>query len=667
MAAALLLDTSGGAQASTEEVFVIEADREEPGETRRAVPPEIALTIPGTQGDALKAIQNLPGLARVPYGAGALLVRGAAPGDTRVLLDGQEIPQLYHFAGVTSVVATECLASIDFLPGGYGVRYGGALAGVVDAKSRGGSRASDPDERERVSTSLDADVFDAGALVMGPVGSGAPAGHFIAAARRSYVDAVLPLVVPASTLNLTVAPRYYDWQFRWDAPNNERGSRAHVFTYGSDDAMSFVVKKPPDEGADLRGRFLVRTAFQRLQASWARPIAGSWWLEVSPGAGYQTTIVDAIGLFAIDTRQRDLTLRAETGGPMGEGLQLLAGVEGRAESNRYRVRTTDDVDFQQFPGGPESVNLEADGDYEVGTAALYVQSEIALGALSLVPGVRIDGYFPADALSVDPRIAARLHLGRGTSAKAYVGLHHQAPEFLEWDAKAGNPHLRPERALQTGLGAASSLGAHSRIEAEVFWKWLDDLVVVMPGDPSDPDAGGRYTNAGIGRSYGLEAILRRELAGSAHGWIAYTLSRSERADPATAGGWRPFTFDQTHILTAVAGFRLGRGWDAGARFRYATGNPVTPVNDAIYDSDEDVFVPVSGPENGSRLPPFEQLDLRIDKRFTWRYLRLTTYFEVQNLYAARNPEAVRYDYAFQRKYYLTGLPLIPSAGIKGEF
>ena len=79
LAAALLLDTSGAVQAATEEVMVIEAEREEPGETRREVPPEVALTIPGTQGDALKAIQNLPGLARVPYGAGALLVRGAGP------------------------------------------------------------------------------------------------------------------------------------------------------------------------------------------------------------------------------------------------------------------------------------------------------------------------------------------------------------------------------------------------------------------------------------------------------------------------------------------------------------------------------------------------------------------------------------------------------------
>ena len=46
------------------------------------------------------------GVARAPMGLGMLVVRGAAPGDTRVFLDGQEIPQLYHFGGVASVIFT---------------------------------------------------------------------------------------------------------------------------------------------------------------------------------------------------------------------------------------------------------------------------------------------------------------------------------------------------------------------------------------------------------------------------------------------------------------------------------------------------------------------------------------------------------------------------------
>ena len=58
--------------------------------------------IPGTQGDTLKAIQNLPGVARAPFGGGQLSVWGSAPQDTRTYVDGVSIPTLYHFGGLRS-------------------------------------------------------------------------------------------------------------------------------------------------------------------------------------------------------------------------------------------------------------------------------------------------------------------------------------------------------------------------------------------------------------------------------------------------------------------------------------------------------------------------------------------------------------------------------------
>ena len=39
--------------------IVIEAKREQPGETRRVIAPETARTLPGSQGDALKAVQHI--------------------------------------------------------------------------------------------------------------------------------------------------------------------------------------------------------------------------------------------------------------------------------------------------------------------------------------------------------------------------------------------------------------------------------------------------------------------------------------------------------------------------------------------------------------------------------------------------------------------------------
>src|SRR5207245_276428 len=67
--------------------------------TRTTLEREEITRIPGAGGDALRSIQNLPGVARAPFLSGALIVRGAAPADTQVFADGSGIPLLYHFGG----------------------------------------------------------------------------------------------------------------------------------------------------------------------------------------------------------------------------------------------------------------------------------------------------------------------------------------------------------------------------------------------------------------------------------------------------------------------------------------------------------------------------------------------------------------------------------------
>src|SRR5690606_15406422 len=91
--------------------------------------------IPGTQGDALKVVQNLPGVARAPYGFGLLAVRGGKPNDTRVFLDGVWVPLLFHFGGLTSVFNADLVNDIAFQPGNFSARNGRATAGVVEAET----------------------------------------------------------------------------------------------------------------------------------------------------------------------------------------------------------------------------------------------------------------------------------------------------------------------------------------------------------------------------------------------------------------------------------------------------------------------------------------------------------------------------------------------------
>ncbi|MES0279085.1 MAG: hypothetical protein ABUK03_05045 [Dehalococcoidales bacterium] len=44
--------------------------------------------------------QNFAGVARTENFEGQIIVRGSAPEDSRVFVDGAEVPLIYHFGGL---------------------------------------------------------------------------------------------------------------------------------------------------------------------------------------------------------------------------------------------------------------------------------------------------------------------------------------------------------------------------------------------------------------------------------------------------------------------------------------------------------------------------------------------------------------------------------------
>ena len=141
-------------------------------------------TIAGTQGDTLKVLQNLPGVARSPFGIGLLVVRGSEPSETNVYLDGIPVPLLFHFGGITSVVSSDVIESLELLPGNFATRFGRALGGAVNLRTREG--------RDAFHGAAQLDIFDGRVALEGPVAG----GNGFVAVRRSWVDAVLALALP---------------------------------------------------------------------------------------------------------------------------------------------------------------------------------------------------------------------------------------------------------------------------------------------------------------------------------------------------------------------------------------------------------------------------------------------------------------------------------------
>jgi hypothetical protein len=231
--------------------------------------------IPGAQGDAGKALENLPGVARPGLAGGELVVWGAAPEETRVLIDGIEIPALYHLGGLRSVVHSGFLRTLTLVPGGYGPEYGRGLGGLVRMASRG------PPVKPYLGE-VDADVLDASFAAGVAVGNG---GGVLAAGRIGYLDRMLNGALSSDTRRLFPLPRYWDFQGKLVVPLRD-DEKVEVIFLTSSDASSIAGNSVTPSSSAEQDR---NQSFSRLGVRYLRAFADGSSASLTPFVGWEQT------------------------------------------------------------------------------------------------------------------------------------------------------------------------------------------------------------------------------------------------------------------------------------------------------------------------------------------------------------------------------------------
>ncbi len=619
--------------------------------TRRTLSVQEIRTVPGTNGDALRVVQNLPGVARAPFGLGGLVLRGG--GESRAYLEGHPIPTPFHF-GLRSTVSTALIESIDLYPGNHGPEFGRGNGGIVDIRLRKPGRDGWHGYGE-------VDLFDAGAFLEAPVGE---KGGIALGARRSYIDALVPLLLTDEQLDaFPVAPRYYDYQALYQT-DLSGGHDLRFMAFGGGDRTVFLVEEPADTDPAVRGKADLELDWVGGQAEWGWRVAPDARHRLSAGYVFEAQR-GALGRdLAFDYDMHRVTVRDDLEVKAAEWLKVRGGADLEVEHIRATVSLpppTKDGETAA-PVGATGV-LKSDSTETWFMPAAWAELELTWGDLTVLPGVRADYWTIVDAVALQPRATARYKVTDDTTVKGGVGLYSERPDLDEVDPVFGDPSVGLERSVHYSAGVEQRLGEHLTADLVGFYKDFDDLVTRT--DDADDGATG-FANQGEGRAYGLEALLRLENHPRLYGWVAYTLMRSERRD-APGDDWRLFGSDQTHNVTVVGNYKLSTTWELGLRWRFVSGNPYTPIERGTYDSDADAYVPVPGAPLSRRLEPFHQLDLRVDKHWIFDAWRMTTYRDVQNAYLRQNPEGVADNFDFTEQAVIGGLPLIPSFGVRGEF
>ena len=665
--------------------IIVEGERPPREVTRRTIERREVDRIPGTGGDALRSLESLPGVARPPPFSGLLIVRGSAPEDTNFFFDGTLVPLAYHFGGLTSVVPTELLDRIDFYPGNFSARYGRVQGGIVDVGLRTpntqcvGDYGKASPERGCYHGLAQFDLIDGRLMLQGPL-LGSKDWSFALAGRRSWIDVWLRPALEESGASVTSAPVYYDYQA---IVERKRGnSRLSLRAYGSDDQLEIIVTDPAAEDPGFGGALRFGVSFWRIQALYEDKLAPGVNLQSMLSVG-RDNIGIKLGAFRFDLDVWPIYARQEFQFTLAEGVKFNAGLDFLSAPVEVLVRAPEPPQ----PGEPDPgpfVNrplLETESQDTAFRPGWYGEFELQpTSRLRVVPGARVDYARDSGHADFSPRINARFDLipamspedqAEGvtrlrTTLKGGVGLFTQPPEFQETDEVFGTPNLTSNRAIHYTLGVEQQIAKQIDLSVEGYYKDLTRQVSRAP-----QGSGFNYRNQGTGYAMGLETLLKYKADERFFGWVAYTLSRSVRqAGPDEEE--QLFQYDQTHNLIVLGSYRLGRGWEFGGRFNLASGPLVTPAVSppaltALYVADAGAYVPIEGAAFSRRLPLVHQLDLRIDKRWQFRSWRLGAYLDVKNVYNNAVAEDLVYNYNASEEQYQTGVPIIPSLGIRGEF
>ncbi len=639
--------------------------------TKRVLTQQELTRVPGTFGDPVRVVQRLPGVARAPFGLGAVLVRGGAPEDTAIMIDGHLTRLLYHLGAGPSVLNNDLVERLEFYPGGQGVRFGRAIAGAIEVVTR------DPNF-ENPSGKVTVDILNTGFRLEGP----ALGGAFFFAGRRSYVAELLNVgdiagrFLDLGGATFTLAPRYADYQGKaaWKLPYNQVVTFA---AFGSDDVLDFAL-----DAAELRpdapSNVGVSMGFHRLNPVWrwrtgaanerGEPVVSA---SVSPmiETTYSENRFDE-SHFRLDTYRAGLRAEAEI--HPNDVLGLVVGTDATGA----RFDSSTDVpriipDERLFPrpvlSDPPRFRV-SDRVYGTGSA-FFVEGQLDLMRVHVLAGLRADlwTYYEEVRTSLDPRVTMRVDLLDSVTLKGNVGLYHQAPLPFELAEKFGNPELPLEEGWQYGAGAEVQLTRSLDVDVQAFARTTAKQAVFVVSPLSFFVSGeARIQPVGESRTYGAELLVRQRLDHGLFGWVAYTLMRSEQRDGKDEP-WYLNPFDQTHILSLAGSAALPWGFELGAALRYVTGNPETSAVGGIVDGDRGDYLGVFGPDNNTRLPPFFQVDLRVDKRFVFDNWALGTYVDLQNATNQQNYEFFQYSYDYADVQGFPGLPILPVVGVEASF
>jgi hypothetical protein len=316
------------------------------------------------------------------------------------------------------------------------------------------------------------------------------------------------------------------------------------------------------------------------------------------------------------------------------------------------------------------------------TAGAYFAARVQpVPELTLEPGLRYDANNYAHDSDVTPRFTAALHRGR-TTWRAAWGLYAQAQGLHQLAVQDGDATFgRAERAEHRVVsfehrldsGVTLRLEGYERLVTHPRPHW-DNAVDSMSALP-ELDGDRVRIDPVRGRARGVEFIVERRLAEKLAWSASYAYARAEETLRNGLTIARPR--DQRHTVYVDTTYTPNPRWQFSVAWQYHTGWPTTGLDFTLVPiaGNGSAVLSSLGPLNALRLPAYQRLDLRAQRRIELKHGTLRVFLDVFNAFGRRNTIDYSYDVnvdarnqlTVRRKHGSSLFPLLPSVGATWDF
>jgi hypothetical protein len=586
--------------------------------------------------DALRVAQRLPGVANNGFSARPYL-RGGAPNEVGVQLDGVRLVEPYHlrdFQSVFSVIDQRIVDRVAVHAGGFPAEYGDALSGLM---------VVEPREPAALAHELGLSVLYTSLLTSGTFAGGR--ASWLASGRSSNLDRVVADQIGQ--------PAYSDVFVRMGVDLNAK----HRLVMGSLRLKDDVLLTPDDAQDDREQAASdtdVQQAWLKLESAWTTRLSSSTWLHsTSFESRRREDVADLAELVGTVDDRRELDafgVKQSFDYAAGERQLARFGFEAERRDGRYRYVSAAErrgllATLVAEPSFARDIALAPEGD----SYGAYFEDRLRLGERVVADlGVRWDRqtYLPAAETDdrFSPRLSVLVRLGSSSDLRFSHGRFFQAEGLLDLQVADGVTAFWPaQRSAHSIVSIEHRFPQTITVRAEWYDKTTNDVrprfenlfepLVVAP----ELRASRVLVASERADADGIEVFVSGEQPVS--WWAGASLAN---ADDTIAGEPVPRSWDQARALSAGVTFSVG-AWTISAAAAAHRGWPATEVS--VVENAAGDFVAVAGPRNATRLGNVRKLDFGASREFALGPTVLQFFTEIANLTNRDNPCCLAYEEA----------------------